>query len=198
LSRKGALLGLLALLAGLWTGTLSRVQPASQGARSEASLVAEAGPPAAGCDCLEPVQRATERAERLCQERIERLGGVEPPAFPDDLDAGYRPEDVEALAESLRACEELAEQILVDCDEYPCILMLDGLGSSNVRACGLELDTLFFRVSLEPATMVPQRATFALVPKDRAPEQERRRLQARFEARQAWLHEQLQSDTGTP
>jgi hypothetical protein len=197
MSRPDVFCGLLSLLAGLWVGTWSSAQPGLPVSRSAGSIAPRRSA-SVDCDCDERVQQATARAERLCQERIERLGGVEPPPFPEDLDPRYRPEGVEVLAEVLRECEGLAEQVLVECDEYPCILMLTGSGTHQVRDCGLDLDGVFSRVGLEPGTMAPIMTVLGLAPRDRVSEQEKRQLQTRFEARQVWLYEQRQSDTGNP
>ena len=57
-----------------------------------------------------------------------RLEGMEgtPQAWPEDLAASYRPEGYEAVMQELVDGFEGAELFHVDCDEYPCIAIIQG------------------------------------------------------------------------
>jgi hypothetical protein len=149
------------------------------------------------CDCTEVVQRASERAELLCKEKIARLGGVEARDFPEGLDPRYQPSSIEALADQLRECDGLAERVIVGCDEYPCIMVLDQMGHTNLKDCGFDLNKLFFRIGLDGEAKEVVRYIMALAPEEQDGK-ERALLMSRFDARQSWLVGELESDTGSP
>jgi|GEM_PF-1537323 len=89
---------------------------------------------------LERENQALRMAEAVQRGRVQSHEGT-PQPWPEDLPAAFRPEGVEGLLDEVLA-ELGGSELLVDidCDEYPCLVLLDSLdpdgGFGDVKAIG--------------------------------------------------------------
>ncbi len=80
----------------------------------------------ADCQILEDELEAVRAELAIAQGQIEVLVGV-PRGWTDDVPSELRPERVDARLEAFLADQEHLELVELDCSEYPCVAVLEGM-----------------------------------------------------------------------
>lgn len=115
----------------LGRATYRTTPPEKHGARQSTSAPSHTR--SIECDCVDGSgARATTATVAELQRLRRRYEGV-PAPWPEALDQDYRSSEVEShVREALEQCPGIkAKEAFVDCDEYPCLVVLERLDQSD-------------------------------------------------------------------